>query len=275
MVRLRGSSTYSTPAAHNRSPEATADLRERDARARDGNHDLAPAQRLVPAAREDQIGGDPERAAGTAGEHDERAVHMQHRARQGGLRQQATSPSSAAASQREGQRAEGDHGGDLLGRQAQHRIGPETNRAAAQGVQSDVVADRVAHEGDQGEPRIGHPRAGESQTQRVVQRQAAVAGSGQQDRAPELRGADGLHVRQDVLPPVLADHVVQPEEGHPEQGDAEQRRPRPGPCELCVEVSSRVSYQGSGRAVHPAVPSGALHFPAETARVMLLTHLHT
>ena len=82
-------------------------------------------------------------------------------------------------------RAEGDDRGDLFRGQAQCRVRPVANGAAAQRIQADVVADRVAHEGDQGEPRIGHPRAGEAQAQCVVKRQAAVAQPRQQHRAQQ------------------------------------------------------------------------------------------
>ena len=172
---------------------------------------------------------------------------MQHRAATARPPTAATARAAPPRPSAKRQRAERDHGRDLLRGEPQHRVRAEADRTAAQGIQPDVMADRVAHEGDQREPRIGHARAGEPESQGVVQGQAAVAGRRQQHRAPELRGLDRPHVRQDVPPPVLADDVMQPEQRQPKQGDPEQRRPRRDLVELCVEVSSRVSYQGDPR----------------------------
>ena len=61
---------------------------------------------------------------------------------------------------------------------------------------------------------------------------------------------------QDVLPAVLAEHVVQPEQRQPEQGDPEQRGPR-GDLANCVwkcQASYRsraVRGRGTGRSASP------------------------
>ena len=129
-----GSSTYSTPAAHSRSPQATAICAKAMRGLGTGMHDLAPAQRLVPVAREQQIGDDP------AEQQRSRPTTMSERCKcstepdRRASRQQRQ-PEQRRGPQREGQRAECDHGRDLFGARAQTRIRPEADGAAAQGIQ--------------------------------------------------------------------------------------------------------------------------------------------
>ncbi len=243
------------------------DLRERDARARNRDADLAPAQRLVPGAREREVRDHPGEQHAAAADDDGR-VQVQHRGRQRRLGQERQAEERRGA-QAESERAERDHRRDLFGREPENGVGAQSDRAAAQRIEPDVVADRVAHEGDQGEPRVRHARAGEPQPQGIVQGQAAVARCREDHSPQQLGGLDRAHVLRGC-----------PANGIHRGGDAARTmrsragRSRiasstPGPFELCAEVSSGLSYQGCRDAAQ-----GGRHvsryrqFDVETARVM-------
>ena len=177
-------------------------------------------------------------------------------------------PEQRRGAQTERQRAERDHGRDLFGRQPENGVRAQSDRTAAQRIEPDVVADRVTHEGDQREPRVGHSRTGELEPQGIVQGQAAVSRRREDHSPQELGGLDRPHVLEDVPPPVLAEEVMQPEQRDHEQGDPEQRRPRRDLSNCVRECQARVSYQGCRGAVQ-----GGCHVPrsrqldVETARV--------
>ena len=81
------------------------------------------------------------------------------------------------------------------------------------------MTDGVSHEGYEREARIRHPRDCELEPQRIVQREAAIPGGGQQHGQEQLRAANCLHVGENVPPTILAEHVVQPEKCQPEEPD--------------------------------------------------------
>ena len=137
-------------------------------------------------------------------------MQMQQRSRQCDLREQRQ-PQHHRGAERKGQRAERDDRRDLFGAQTQGGVRPIADGTAAQRIETDVMADGVPHEGNQGQARIGHLGAGETQAQGVVKRQAPVTRPSQQHRAQELRGADRLHVGENVPPAILGDDMMQPE----------------------------------------------------------------
>jgi len=74
-----------------------------------------------------------------------------------------------------------------------------------------------------------------------------------------------VNMRKDVLPAVLAEHVMQPEQRQPEEGDAEQRRPWRDPVN-CVW-----NGQAAYRIRAPLMPGPVAppHFLSDAARVRL------
>ena len=71
------------------------------------------------------------------------------------------SPSSAAAPRQKVSVPNATTVAICLVGEPENGVRAQSNRPAAQGIEPDVVADRVAHEGDQREPRVRHARAGE------------------------------------------------------------------------------------------------------------------
>jgi hypothetical protein len=170
---------------------------------------------------------------------------MQHRGGQRGFGEERE-PEQGRGAQAERERAERDHRRDLFGRQAENRIRAQPDRTAAQRIQPDIVADGVAHEGDQGEPRVGDARARELEPQGIVQSQATVSRRREHHSRHELRGLDRPHVLEDVPPSVLADDVMQPEQRDHEQDDPEERRPRRD-LSNCVR-NCQAAYRSRGAA---------------------------
>jgi hypothetical protein len=109
----------------------------------------------------------------------------------------------------------------LFGVQAERRIGAKSNRTAAQGVHSDVVADAIGHEGNHRQPAVGDLPADEMHGQQVVERQARIAGESQQAGAQQCVRRYRMHLCHDVVPAILGERVVQPPDRESKQGQPE------------------------------------------------------
>ena len=114
------------------------------------------------------------------------------------------------------------------------------------------MADGVAHERYQGNARVRHVRAGEAHRKRVVHGQAAVAGEREQPCPQQFRGGDGVDVGEDIPPVILTEQVMQPEQGQPEQADAQEGGPR-GDFVSCARVrQARYRNRASQTALQTA-----------------------